>query len=412
MDDLLGYTAIAVVSLITLLLALRWPAISKILYTALAIRIFVMLLGHYVITLPDSTADANTFEFMAWTHSLRDINLIDHQNFSSLLKYYEGPSAHFISFFYGIFYYFLGRSILLLQSISLLFGIGCIFLGWKLAIILWDNRIANKVGWTMALFPSLILYSVLTMREVYVSFFLLVALYGVVKWVKTDNLISFFLAMAGFIGGIFFHGSIFVGAIAFVLIVGLRNLKKIYVSPLRYRFNYKIFTVLLLFTFLLVSYLTNKINVPYLGNFEKSSNVIKLLHKTTINTRGTASWPAWLKINYPSETFYKLPVRAIYFMFAPFPWDVKKKSHLIGVFDSFLYMYLVYLIFCNRKAIWRDPALTIILIILMVYIFVFAIGVGNFGTGIRHRSKFVMILILLAAPLIKKFIFKKKTDKI
>jgi len=75
-------------------------------------------------------------------------------------------------------------------------------------------------------------------------------------------------------------------------------------------------------------------------------------------------------------------------------------------------MYLVYLIFCNRKAIWRNPALRIILIILMVYIIVFAIGVGNFGTGIRHRSKFAMILILLAAPLIKNFIFKKKKDKI
>ena len=160
------------------------------------------------------------------------------------------------------------------------------------------------------------------------------------------------------------------------------------------------------------SYLTNKIRVPYLGNFEKSSNIVNVNYKTTVNTRGVASWPTWLKINSISEIFYKLPVRAIYFLFAPFPWDVKKASHLIGVFDSFLYMYLAYLIICNRKAIWRNPASRIILIILLVYIFVFAIGVGNFGTGIRHRSKFVMIMILLAAPLIKKFIFFKKQDKV
>ena len=412
MDDLLGYTAIAVVSLITLLLALRWPAISKILYTALAIRIFVMLLGHYVITLPDSTADANTFESIAWSHSLRDINSIDHQSFSSYLKFYEGPSSQFISFFYGIFYYFLGRSILLLQSISLLFGIGSIFLGWKISNKLWDIHVANKVGWVMVFFPSLILYSVLTMKEVYVSFFLLLALYNVVKWVKTDKFISFFLALAGFMGGIFFHGSVIVGAIAFVLIVGLSNLKKIYVSPTRFRFNYKIFTFLLLFTLLSVSFLTNKIKVSYLGNFERISDITRLLHKTTVNTRGNASWPQWLKINSSSEIFYKLPARVIYFLYAPFPWDVKKASHLIGVFDSFLYMYLTYLIFCNRKAIWRNPATRVILIIFLTYIFTYGIGVGNFGTGIRHRSKFAMILILLAAPLIKNFIFKKKKDKI
>ena len=40
--------------------------------------------------------------------------------------------------------------------------------------------------------------------------------------------------------------------------------------------------------------------------------------------------------------------------------------------------------------------------------FVHGIGVGNFGTGIRHRSKFAVIFILLAAPLLKKIIFKKK----
>ena len=31
----------------------------------------------------------------------------------------------------------------------------------------------------------------------------------------------------------------------------------------------------------------------------------------------------------------------------------------------------------------------------------------NFGTVIRHRSKFVIILIILAAPKILKLIFKK-----
>ena len=303
MNDLLGFTAIVIVSVITLFLALRWPAISKILLTALAIRIFVMLLGHYVITLPDSTADARSFEGLAWEYSLKDINLIDHQNFSSLLKYYEGPSALFISFMYSIPYYFIGRSILLLQSISLLFGIVSIFLSCKISNKLWDIHVVNKVGWTMALFPSLILYSVLTMKEVYIIFFLVVALYGIVNWVKTDSLIAFFLAMAGFTGGIFFHGSIIVGAIVLILIMGLHSLKKIYVSPLRYHFNYKIFTFLLIFAFLSSFYLTNKIRVPYLGNFENSSNIVNVIHKTTINTRGVASWPQWLKINSTSEIF-------------------------------------------------------------------------------------------------------------
>ena len=79
--------------------------------------------------------------------------------------------------------------------------------------------------------------------------------------------------------------------------------------------------------------------------------------------------------------------------------------------DAFLYMYLVFLIFQNRKIIWKDPALRVLLIILLSYLIVFGVGVGNFGTGIRHRSKFVIMFILLAAPLINRLIFIKKTKK-
>ena len=108
---------------------------------------------------------------------------------------------------------------------------------------------------------------------------------------------------------------------------------------------------------------------------------------------------------------YKGPIRSVYVVFAPFPWDIIKAKHLIGMFDAFLYMYLSFLIFKNRKLIWRDKTLGIILIILLSYIFVFGIGVGNFGTGIRHRSKFAIMFIILAAPFLKKFIFFKNNNK-
>jgi len=50
---------------------------------------------------------------------------------------------------------------------------------------------------------------------------------------------------------------------------------------------------------------------------------------------------------------------------------------------------------------------------LIVYVTIHGLGVGNFGTAIRHKSKFVVILIVLAAPKIHKFILstQKKTYK-
>ena len=61
------------------------------------------------------------------------------------------------------------------------------------------RRLQKKVAWVIALFPSLVLYSVLVMRETYVSFFLLVAIYGVVSWVKTKSLKSLAISILGFV---------------------------------------------------------------------------------------------------------------------------------------------------------------------------------------------------------------------
>ena len=114
-----------------------------------------------------------------------------------------------------------------------------------------------------------------------------------------------------------------------------------------------------------------------------------------------------------SEIIYKVPARAVYFLFSPFPWNIKKPTHLIGAIDGIIYMTLVFLIFCNIKVIWQDPALRIILIILFCYFVIWGVGISNFGAASRHRSKFAVELILLAAPLIPRLYFsRKKINKV
>jgi len=399
MFDLLGFTSIAIVSLLTLFAGLLRPDISKILLIALIVRVLVMLIGHYLVALPDSTADAISFEATAWS--------LAQFGFLNVLDGYIGPDAKFISWLIAIPYSLFGRSILMAKSISLLFGMGCVLLGWKLAKIIWDKQTANKVGWVIALFPSLILYSALIMREVYIVFFLIVALYGVVIWVKNNNYKSLVFVALGFIGATFFHGALMIGALTFLVIAGILSFIKLYKSLINIRININIFMFFLIFITISSLYILGKIYVPYLGSFKASTNIENLLKKTDVATRGVASYPEWTKINSFEELPYKGIIRGLYFVFSPFPWDIKKPVHLIGMIDSFFYMYFSYLIFQNRKIIWKDPVLRIILIILLSYIIVFGVGVGNFGTGIRHRSKFVIIFILLAAPFIKRLTLKK-----
>jgi len=215
MADLLGFVSIGLVSLMTILIGLRWSDISKIIYIALSVRIIFIFIGHYIVPLPDSTQDAMGFQELAWSYGKN--------GFYDALNNFPGINSFFYSWIIGVLYSLLGRSILMAQSLSLLFGILSIFIAWLFTKKLWDNQTANKVGWVLALFPSLILYSALPLREVFQSFFLLIAVIGIYYWVRDYSNRYIFLALFGFIGATFFHGPLIFGGIVFLLIVFFIN---------------------------------------------------------------------------------------------------------------------------------------------------------------------------------------------
>lgn len=401
MFDLVGFVAIVVVFLITFLIGSRNKDIYIILLVAFFSRILFLIINNYFFYLPDGNMDALNFESRAWR--------IAQVGFLNVFDYYPGLDAYFISFMYAIPYSLFGRSVLMLQSFSILLGIGCTFLGWLTAKKLWNNHTAIKICWFIAIFPSALSYSVLTMREVYISFFLLLAIFGIVKWVKEKSYTSIILTIFGFVAAAFFHGASIIGLFVFLIILGLDSLKRSFNLIKVKRISLRSIFIIILSSFIILLYFTNKIHVPYLKTFDNTVNLDHMKTLMNVNTKGDASYPEWLKIENNTEFIYKVPIRSAYFLFSPFPWDIKKLSHFVGLFDSFLYLYLTYLIIRNRKVIFEDPALKIILLILLCYFVIFGIGVSNFGTGIRHRVKFAFELILLAGPLIPRFILLKKS---
>ena len=402
MEDLVGLTFIILVSLIIIIVGLKWPVVSRIIYVALFVRILFILIGHYIIPLPDSTKDAAGLEQLAWSYG--------QNGFNSAISLFPGINSFFYSWFIGVLYSLFGRSILLAQSIGLFFGVISVFLAWFISEKIWDSKTAIKVGWTVALFPSLILYSVLTLREVYQGFFLLVAFIGIFYWVKKDSNKYVLLAMAGFIGATFFHGSLILGGVFFLLIIILINIKKLFNSIINSRLNISAFLITILAVSVLQFFFLNKIYIPKIGYF-KDLNLGFVLSELSARMIGEASYGEWAKINSQLELIYKVPIRVIYFLFSPFPWDVTKAAHIIGMMDGLLYLMIFYLIFRNLNIIWKDPFLRITLMILTIYLILFGLGVGNFGSGLRHRSKFVFEMILLIGPLIPTLVFKKKNEK-
>lgn len=404
MADLLGFAGLTLVACFTLLCSLRWPSLAAPFLAAFLLRALAALVNIYVVPLPDSTTDAISFEHHAWEWAQGGVG--------EAVSHFTGPSSYFISWLLSVLYALTDRSLLLAQSVSLLFGIATVVLGARLAQALWGQRAAVKAVWLLAIFPSLVLYSALVMREAYIWFFVMVALYGVALWMKEDRLRYFGWALFGFAGATFFHGAMVLGALIFLLYVALRAIRRSLLALRRMRVHpLSIFLFAGLLS-LLFAYGISDFSLPKIGNVRDLS-FEQVIHAVKSRTRGSggeagAAFPSWTTPNNALEVFTTAPLRMAYFTFSPFPWDVRKPAHLIGMFDGLFYLLLFYVLWQNRRAVWANRAARAVLFIILSYILIFSFGAGNFGAGLRHRAKFIAGLIVLTSPFLPMFIFKPK----
>ena len=366
MAELIGWILLLIIFIWIYIVTKRHTQIKNFLLVAYFVRFLCVLINRYeILILPDSQFDAKTFELIARDFS-REYGLLiifDFLRTDSLLI------SRIISLFYTIF----GESKIIAQSISVALGTVSVYLVYYLCNIIWDQKSAIKAAWFTALFPTLILYSSLTFRETYIVFFLLLGLISIVKFIKNKNIFSFILVLLSFYILIFFHGAAALGGFIFlfylILNLGKKQLKNLY---------------------------NLKIN---LFPFES------IIFKANAGINDIAAYPSWLIINNYYELFYKVIIKFFYFLYSPFIWDLKTPYHIVGLFDGTLYLILTFYVIKNWYSIRSNPYTYFFLILFVFYITIHALGVGNFGTGIRHRSKFVVLLIILAAPKMHKFIF-------
>lgn len=398
MEHLLGITGLAFVGLITLYLALRHPAVRIVLLVAFAVRAGAALFHFYVAPLPDGGSDARSFERVAWEWA--------QGGFTGVLEAFTGPSSYFISWIIAIVYSITDRSPLMAQSLSVLAGMGGIFLIWRLTYDLWGERSAKKAIWVAALFPNLVQYSALTMREAFVVFFFLLGLYYVLRWTRTNSLLYFSGAISMFAIGVFFHGAMVVAILALAGLALWRESKRVYKTLIRCRIAVIGVTIVLLLLVLSGAFIAAGIAVPKLG--AQDMLMERAMARLERPGRDTAAYPSWTVPSSPKDYLWALPAKSVYLLFAPFPWDIRKPSHLIGLFDGLLYLILATFLWRNRKAVWADPGARTILLITLPLILTFAVGSSNFGTGLRHRAKFVSAIIVMAAPFIPRFVVGEK----
>ena len=303
-----------------------------------------------------------------------------------------------------------GRNILIPLSINLILSLGTIILGWHISKKIWDDATAKKIGWILVLYPTLLLYSSVVLREVYIWFFLLLSINFIINWSKKNDLKNIFFALISFYILSLFHGPLLLGGFVFLFIVIVQKLNEFYSNSRGLKIKIKDIFLLSIAVFIIASFFLGNVNISKVPSFDLKSILFEIINRSQFATRGEASFSEWTKYNNNIDILYKTPVRMLLFYASPLPWEVKKLSHIIIMLDSFFYIFLIYLLIKNFKYIWSNFTLRILLIIFLFYSFLFALGIGNFGTGLRHRTKFLILLLLIVGAYLPKISLKRKID--
>lgn len=409
---LFNLTATFAFAIIIFYCILRYRAIAIPLFLGgLARLVLSWLIGLDILELPGTTSDARTFERRA-----REWSLLPWQE---LFNQFSPASSYVISFVGAIIYKLTVPSPVLLNLINGILSFLLIIMSYKLAREVWGDKSRGvAAAWIIALFPFAMLYGSVFRREVFGSFFFMIAIFKSLRWLASKNPVALLIAVFYFVVAGIFHSGYLVGVFGLILFVMVATIKPFLTrSTDRSSMNTMISGAIagIFFVGMLGAALSIGFTINKLGDVSNLDVAAAIEYRVEGRVSdGTSSYPDFLRGVNPFSNPVVLPGRFIYFLFSPFPWDIRAMSHVPGLMASVYFILLGRSIFYSRKKIYKNKKAILLFMIVIASILVFSISIDNVGTSVRHRTKFIYPLVALCAvPLFQRFrLFSKRNRAI
>ena len=389
--DLIGIITLLLGGTLTFFVVTECPSARYPLIVAFALRAALALVHYYIVPLPDSQADALTFERLAaeWSeHGLTGI------------WYQFRTGAYLYSWLIAVVYSLVGRSPLTAQAINVLFGSLIVRNVYFVAKQLWDDSVATRAAWVAAVFPTLALYSSITMREVAIVFPLTLGVLYFLRWLHRGRYTDMIKALVACGISVAFH----TGMVAALLVMALGA----FFQWLRAFPTGRIGLVLKRgFALGIVAVgigaiLVSGWGLEKIGGLKVSNLVDWVANQQLRAARSRAAYLQHLQPRNAFDLILQVPIRITYFLFMPFPWLVRTWADLLGLIISICNLLLTTLILCSFPRILVDCKRRWVFYVLFALLVTFALTTSNYGTSIRHSSKLVpLALMLIRAPRVR-----------
>lgn len=383
-------TATYLFFMIFLLLKQKSKKIKIIFFMSGIITLIICLLG-LNLELPFAGADAFRFEHYAWEWSQGTI--------SDIISTFNISKSYLISSITAFFYYFTGREPIIPIITNGILGLFIMYYSVKLFDEIWGINKRGKILFfvLVAFSPMLTINSAIILRENYITLFLLIATFHLAKFANSNNPISAALFIIFTLLSSFFHGGTILYALGLPLYLFFTKGKISYAM--------KIFWIILFF--IVLSFILNNMDFGKLKEVQETGLSTEFLAERLESIReANTSYLQGMVPNNVIDILWQSPIRAFFFLTKPFIWDIRSFGHIIAFVDALIWIFIIFIIYKNRLTIYKNPAAIAILISCIIAIVAFSYGTTNFGTAIRHRTKFYVEMLVLAAPFFIGFKFK------
>ena len=326
-----------------------------------------------------SGADTEAFHLIALSNQMT-------QSWRSLTNY-----TYFLTYVYSI----TESSRLIAQYINVLFGLGTIvFVERLLSLLYIDKKIKKIAVLFVVLLPNLIIFSGILLREAWITFFISASLFYFIRWFINGSNSDIILSISMVLLATLMHSGV-IGILAGYCIAFL-----IY-NPTNQKVQFSMGSIISLL--LLVGGIVIFLNYSNLFTSKFASydidNPDAFVELTNRKSRGGSAYLSWINVDNMALSFLFAPLIMFYFLFSPLPTEWRGFADILGFcIDGAAYLWLCVAIFRSKRLPVTGESLRKFLLISILFtVFIFAFGVRNAGTAMRHRAKFVPLIIVTYA---------------
>lgn len=383
-------------ALLIVLLLLSGRRLRTPVVCAYGLRVALSYVHAYVVPLPDSQFDAVAFEALAWAWASDGICVDDFSTGSGLYPWIG-----------SCIYLLVSRSPLVLQILNAFLGTLAVLVAGKTARLLAPDRSCDRlVSWMLALHPSLLLYSSITMREVAVVLPAVASGYCLVRWTLLGKYRYAAWSFVWIVVSQLFHTGMIAVTATTIALIGYftitqhwSGVARIHIRVVDARAVIASLGLLCAISVAASIMLVEGYGLDKILRLREVDAVEALSIWQRYAARGRASYLEALQPKTWTEVLSQMPIRVAYFLGGPFVWSVANLRDIWGAIDGAFLVFAAgaVAIYTIKGRGRREPGYLRLAVVVFAGIIGFAVVTSNYGTAFRHRAKFVPALVVLYA---------------